>query len=1212
MSVGPKLSATTRPTSTRTTSQTSRSSISGPTSQKDISTSRFARPSLAGHRPSTQARVPSRQEEPTSQDLVQSPTIEEEDDAEVDPSENGEDEQDEAEHSEQLPNSESVPVPESVRTISTSHNTGASHVEARTAQQRELEELKAKLRGMEKKQQDDHERLQQLATVQGERDKYEKIVQALQKRAHISHQEIVNLRSRCEEAEAEAKANVAAAPSGEHESEMELATIDKEMAEERAENFRMELEALKSKHEELELEVDILREENNELSSVMSPEEKASAGWLQMERERQRLREALVMLRDMSQQTESDLKNEIKELTDNLEEAEATANMYTDTAGKLSRAEETNRHLMEQLEAAETNDEVVEAMEVQREQQTNVIEQLKRQVQDLEEHIQVTDELEIFHVDEEKRLHVQLNDTEALLNESNRRTLEQDKVVEDLEYTLTKFRDVVQGLQNDINELRRSKDISEQEAHEMSSKSRAMMDLNMRLQNNAAKTQTKIIETELNRVQADLAGKHVEILSNFTIESFDAERNSVLAVLCFSRVKSKASLLGRLLAERLKERSHLGHGEEMFTTFSIIDTLHRSSGICRRFEEFMRFCDHNEFTACGRALYELEPVERTITSWLEALKRDELGPDEPEQFRRMQSVLVDLAEKLITESNQSKSMELIVLAQTAENLFDSLGSQLNTLTRIVQTALGGPTEEDQDSVEFDKRMDQLFVKVRTIKYTTSKVVQEINQLRSGSMCPSETSWDAFTDVERQAQDFSGRVRRFCLAVASEISRLDTEQPLSYTLVIEHMLAVWKTVQEHEADRHNGIHSDSDVFAALATQLAGTQRMVDDLMSKASDTNTAVEFETNVSPWVVRAKELKAQKTISTEAQQELTNLNRRNTELSSRIVEREKIIEEMTLRVELAEKRMKDTRARDDKDKAFKEEINTLKTEKQAALKDLSDIRQELEKLTQKLATDNLELESLRKAGVRGDTALPAGISTDLDQEATSQLQSRLHHLEAGTASLQAAVRFLRTENLSLRVPTTDSLLTSASTSWLDPSILPLPSRTQTSQSNRATHLQKESSDLYSHLISVASSLKPLRLSNQDQNSHSKILSRTLQKSTSSTSTPKSSWQATAKSTRYAILKQKEEIAEWDSWREDLLKRARISLNSQRADINHIRNLNPNRDGRSDHSNTRRPDRTSGPAFGNVRDFKIGEFNRRKKSNGDEDDGSGGAIVIVE
>ena len=376
---------------------------------------------------------------------------------------------------------------ESTHTMSATQPGSRGGFESRAAAQREIEQLKAKIRILEKKRQEDRDTIKSVDSLKAEKDRFETIIQALQKKLQSSQQEMSVLRDKC--TEAESRASQFDSKEGEHESELENAMLDKEMAEERAEFLNAELQALKIKHEELELETELLREQNIELSSVMSPEEKANAGLLSLEREKDRMKEALIALRDMSQQTESDLRNQVKDLERDLSELDGISTKYQDVVEKLTRSEATNKHLMEQLEAAESHEEVNLNLELEKDGYIQEIKELKHQLEAVQEEVNVNDELERYHIETQRELQEELDTRQMLLNEEKHSCNEKNKIIEDQDYTLAKFRDLVGALQTEINELRISQNISESEASEMSNKSRAIMDLNLKLQSSASKSQ---------------------------------------------------------------------------------------------------------------------------------------------------------------------------------------------------------------------------------------------------------------------------------------------------------------------------------------------------------------------------------------------------------------------------------------------------------------------------------------------------------------------------------------------------------------------------------------------------------------------------------------------------------------------------------------------------------------------------------------------------
>lgn len=80
---------------------------------------------------------------------------------------------------------------------------------------------------------------------------------------------------------------------------IEMLTLDKEVAEERAENLQQEANMLKDRIEEISIDLDILKKEADSLNrppelSTISAEERTPLEVVQLERHNERLKEALL------------------------------------------------------------------------------------------------------------------------------------------------------------------------------------------------------------------------------------------------------------------------------------------------------------------------------------------------------------------------------------------------------------------------------------------------------------------------------------------------------------------------------------------------------------------------------------------------------------------------------------------------------------------------------------------------------------------------------------------------------------------------------------------------------------------------------------------------------------------------------------------------------------------------------------------------------
>ena len=487
---------------------------------------------------------------------------------------------------------------------------------------REVQDLKTKIGLLEKKRMEDREKLKGLEKAQADRDRYEGIIQKLQSKYQPQQQEMTELRKRIKEEEDRVQA--LDRQLAEHDSTMEMATLDREMAEETAESLKGELEALRQRFEDMELEVSVLREENEEFSKEISPEDKTSQGWLQLEKSNERLREALMRLRDVTQEQEAGLKTQIAELEVDLQDFTKTKEDFSATREQLEQANATAEDLRQQLDTALGAEDMIEELTEKNMSLNDRIEQMGVTIEELESLKELNDELEINHTETEKQLQDEIDYHESLLADEARKSAIQDGTVQDLEYTVSRFRDLVTTMQSDLEDMRASQQITESEANDLQNRSRAMMDLNMRLQTSASKTQVKAIDLELGKMQAQESLEHLSIVKLLLPDTFKSEQDSVQALLRFRRLGFKADMMHGFVRERITGSTMPGNDEDLLFSTSILEKLTWISSTCDRFINTLQTCDLDVFKRLGAASYELDPVERSFNAWIDALKRDDL------------------------------------------------------------------------------------------------------------------------------------------------------------------------------------------------------------------------------------------------------------------------------------------------------------------------------------------------------------------------------------------------------------------------------------------------------------------------------------------------------------------------------------------------------------------------------------------------------------
>ncbi|KAK6604714.1 CAP-Gly domain-containing protein [Botrytis cinerea] len=819
-----------------------------------------------------------------------------------------------------------------------------------TAASREIEDLKTKLRVMEKKRMEDREKLKGLENVQAEKEKFEGIIQKLQTKYQPQQQELTDLRKQLKEFAA--RFEEVEGMQAEHESILEMATLDREMAEETAEVLRTELDALKQKTEELELEVEVLREENTELGGEMSAEEKTSQSYLQLERKNERLTEALLRLRDLTQQAEAELKDEIKSLQEDVRDLGSVKENYDAVKGKLAQSEAIIEDLRQQLDNALGAEDMIEELTDRNMSMSEQIEELKVTIEDLESLKELNDELEINHVETEKEMQEEIDFKESIINEQARRAAQQDETLDDMEYTLSRFRELVTSLQSDLEDIRASHAVTETESEQLNSRTRAMQDLNMKLQVSAAKTQVKTIDLELRRLDAQEASEHLSIVQLFLPDQFNTERDSVLALLRFRRVAFKANLLHGFVKERVNGQPPIGHEDDIFAGCDVLDKLVWVGAMCNRFFNAISHCSIEEFGKYEGALYELEPVERALNGWIDGLRRDELKEKQcASELQRTIALMSHLAEpagkccccNFICENN---------------------GPNHHT-----------SQEEDDELFEhFSKKTEAVITQTRSAKVIVGKAVREIEDMKARSLSLMPDTIESFEQCElatQQLADYTRHVGNDLFTVLHEEGRAEP-----YTYV--------------------------EVQKLLNNQLIN-------LSTLTSDLDKTLEFELATAPWILRSQELKSSKTVTVDTQEELRRLKEDNHERLRLIALRDQTLEESSVKIELLESRMRDATKKN-------ERINELERKIEVAKNREAELAEAIELQNKELSTMEADREKWKKIADESKALGEVVSGSKAGQERAVATAREMDALKTEIASLQAAVRYLREDNRRVKL----------------------------------------------------------------------------------------------------------------------------------------------------------------------------------------------------
>ncbi|KAI9804217.1 MAG: hypothetical protein M1825_001619 [Sarcosagium campestre] len=983
---------------------------------------------------------------------------------------------------------------------------------------REVEDLKTKLRMLERKRMEDRDKLKGLEKVHAERDKFEGIIQKLQAKYQPQQQEINDLRKQLKDSID--KVEQIETSQAESDVVLEMATLDREMSEEVAASLRLELESARRKAEELELEVEVLREENLELGGEMNPEQKASQGWLQMERSNERLREALMRLRDLTEENELELKDQVKSLEADVGELSAVKEKHDATKAKLHDAEGIIEDLKQQLELAESGEAIIEEMGERNEKLAEQLDELKSVIEDLESLKELNDELELNHVETEKQLQDEIDFKDSLLAEQARRTAQLEGATEDYEYTIARFRDLVTNLQSDLEDMKASQQLNETEAEELTNRSRAMMDLNMKLQVSASKTLTKTLDLELKRLDAEEAAEHLAIVQLFLPESFQDERDSILALLRFRRVGFKASLVHGFVRERLSGQESYSHEEEIFAGFQVLDCLTWVVSMCERFVDSITSCSVEDFARFEGALYELEPVERALNGWIDGLRRDELKHRQcASDLQRTMALMSHLAEIHIEEGLRSYADNVHMRAVMMQSHLENSASGVAQIKALSEKKINVEDGDAELAQYFQKRADLSITQCRSAKVVVGKMIRSLAELRSRHLSLSVDTLPLFEKAEGATRELSEYSRRLGDAVVEVLTEEGRSEAVTYADIQSSMSQVGSTMFSAV---------DGSPFETFVGKIRSLATSIADLYSLSADLSFTHEFERPTAPWVLRAEEIRSAKLVPVDTEEELRRLKDDVQERATQLRMREKTLEEAAVKIELLEARTRDAGKKTERIAELEGSLGEAKSRER-------DLIEAIESQVRELQAMEMEREKLRKAVTErravGDTA-PIDRTTDLDRAPPSPAERVALKLEI--QGLEAAIRYLRDDSKRVRMADAASPApkTSAASAvaggkpWLETPVgkanaaaaAQKQQARQPQQHEEAGLAQSEGGDMLTEMRKASSSAGTMDFQKQQQDTPSNRLA----------------WRPTSKQPSSQLRRKEETWEGWNDWKTDL------------------------------------------------------------------------------
>lgn len=882
------------------------------------------------------------------------------------------------------------------------------------------------------------------------------------------------------------------------------------MAEETAENMKAELDMLRENNEAIQLDLDIAREEISELTKEMTPEERENAGVVQLQSSNARLRNALLALRDRSLDEREEFEQHIKSLEEQVKDFDGLRSEHDDTRAKLLQGEANIEDLRQQLEAALEADEMIEQLTERNAHLDSVNTELRDAIDDLENLKELNDELEVNHVEAEKQMQEEIEFKDSLLHDRDAMARDLQQRLDDRNIVIEQFRTFVAGMQNDMADMKASKEITESEAKKMEGDSRALHDFNLKLQNSAAKTQVKTIDLELRKLEAQEASEHLAIVRLFLPETFSADHDSVLALLKFKRISFKASLVQSFVRERIVAFRPDRMDEEVFAACDVLDKLTWIAAMAERFVNSICSCSVEEFARYESALYEVETVERALNSYIDGVRREDLKERTmAEELQRSIAVMSHLASLHIQDGLATRADDLLMRTQCLQSQLESAATALQLSRGMIETHVFKADEEDEDDDEEGSatdlaiiltRADTLINHVRSAKVMAGKTHRALEDLNARSLTLEASHTDAFESTETVTAEICSYTRQAGDALLALFGEEGRPEPFTASEVASALSRAAMSTFSLQTP-------EAGPYTSLASRLRDLKDVITELASLPTDLDNTVEFERGNAPWVARADELKATKNTAVDTEAELARtvevLRGRDTTLR----DKERELEEQSVKIETLEARLKAASKRTVEIAELEHNLREAKDAERKARRDAERAREEKDR----------DLERVREELGRAGAAIKNKNARDLDADAmgaTARLTIKRH--EHKIFSLESAIRFLKEENTRLNFPPADSPLSAQSSlSWLHQPLSP----PFTDAQKRREVLRKEGKDVLQQILQMAAKPQVVDLAKMPEN--------------------KLAWRPVKESGRWRFERRREEWEGWREWRRGVVEEGR-------------------------------------------------------------------------
>ncbi|KAM5535272.1 hypothetical protein V8D89_011078 [Ganoderma adspersum] len=871
----------------------------------------------------------------------------------------------------------------------------------------ELQELRAKVRVLEAKRADDARHVRELETRLSEAESFVALRPKLQ--AKLTQQQTELIATKRELADAQQLAQLADGRILDAQEQLEMAMLDKEMAEERAEVAEADLEEEREKLAILEVELQHLREGGGEEDGGES-NIKQSLAYIQLEKQNERLKEALVRLRDITAETDHEQRRRISEMEKDVISLDEIQSQYESTLVKLSNAEVQIEDLKAQLDDALGAEDLLVQLTERNLMLGEKIEEMRITIEDLEALKELNDELEENHMETEKALQEDIDGKELQIHDQTRKIQSLEESCQDLEGTIVQFRELVLSLQTELDTLRAETQMAQHESVTAASQTAAMMSLNLKLQSSASKNQARHIDLEVKKIEAREARELLSIVQPYLPQVYiESDMDSTNCYMFFQRLAAKVDLINAIVAQthNLPEALNGPVSDLLVGICEMRGRLSSLSTTCKRFAAILRKCDVETFLNVGRMFADIAPMEKRIDMHIDLLRREEFRELEcVSDAVKMQSQFDHLSETYFNNFEYDLGERELGYALSFDHDLEMFAASVGLIKTSVAAILrDNDVALDMGGVdaqgEFFEPLQKALDLSRSAKVLSKKLIKRVEDLTQDSMALKAhfvPQLQTLTNTVPELVNFGISLAQLIMPHIGDVRAAKCAFQLSTVLSFVKQSAASTVGKASSED----VASWDSVGEFLGQVIGEANRIVP--MSLEAENTLKIS---GTAPWVLRIDDIKAATAVNVEAERKVAQLNDEVQALARTIRIKDQTIQETGVKVELMERRMETVKKQADAITDLENELAKARKQERAYEEAMEQLQADLDGLEQ----DNAKLKTLANNPERQASTAQVVEVEAVPTEGNLETSYLLEQIDA----LRGTVRFLRQENSFLK-----------------------------------------------------------------------------------------------------------------------------------------------------------------------------------------------------